>query len=232
MRPVGIAMSFSFSFRSAMQRPSIYFERCKGHTHKGHREKVLKVIISIQGVSGYFQGVFPYALSADFSEFGVVAAPYCAIPRDYLSDTPLLRAMGLLVSQHDQFGAVAPPPFLSLSPLESMRSGGPLSCKCPSLGRCPRSEGLRYWCRCSSALHLSTESSLLLQREEPFCVLVERWIHLSIGKAKGCSMQMLVQRERSMLVQNQTTFSASHVQAYWAHLDHVVYKKEVLEHKA
>ena len=35
-----------------------------------------------------------------------------------------------------------------------------------------------------------------------------------------------------MLVQNQTTFSASHVQAYWAHLDHVVYKNEVSEHKA
>ena len=32
---------------------------------------------------------------------------------------------------------------------------------------------------------------------------------------------------RNMLVQNQTTFSASHVQAYWAHLDHVVYKNEV-----
>ena len=45
-------------------------------------------------------------------------------------------------------------------------------------------------------------------------------------------MQMLVQRERSMLVQNQTTFSASHVQAYWAHLDHAVNKKEVSEHKA
>ena len=35
-----------------------------------------------------------------------------------------------------------------------------------------------------------------------------------------------------MLVQNQTTFSASHVQAYWAHLDHVVYKNEVSEHWA
>ena len=35
-----------------------------------------------------------------------------------------------------------------------------------------------------------------------------------------------------MLVQNQTTFSASHVQAYWAHLDHVVYKNEVFEHRA
>ena len=51
-------------------------------------------------------------------------APYCAIPRDYLSDTPLLRAMGFWVSQHGQLGAIPPPPFLSFSPLESMRSGG------------------------------------------------------------------------------------------------------------
>ena len=53
-----------------------------------------------------------------------LVAPYCAIPRDYLSDTPLLRAMGFLVSQHGQLGAIPPPPFLSVSPLESMRSGG------------------------------------------------------------------------------------------------------------
>ena len=32
--------------------------------------------------------------------------------------------MGFLVSQHDQFGAMPPLLFLSLSPLESMRSGG------------------------------------------------------------------------------------------------------------
>ena len=51
-------------------------------------------------------------------------APYCAIPRDYLSDTPLLRAMGFLVSQHGQLGAIPPTPFLSDSPFESMRSGG------------------------------------------------------------------------------------------------------------
>ena len=54
----------------------------------------------------------------------VLVAPYCAIPRDYLSDTPLLRAMGLLMSQHGQLGAIPPPAFLSISPLESMRSGG------------------------------------------------------------------------------------------------------------
>ena len=53
-----------------------------------------------------------------------LVAPYCAIPRDYLSDTPLLRAMGFLVSQHGQLRAIPPPPFLGVSPLESMRSRG------------------------------------------------------------------------------------------------------------
>ena len=55
---------------------------------------------------------------------GNLVAPYCAIPRDYLSDTLLLRAMGFLVSQHGQLDAIPPPPFLSISPLESMQSGG------------------------------------------------------------------------------------------------------------
>ena len=32
--------------------------------------------------------------------------------------------MGFLVSQHGQLGAIPPPPFLSVSPLENMRSGG------------------------------------------------------------------------------------------------------------
>ena len=58
------------------------------------------------------------------SRFPNLVAPYCAIPRDYLSDTPLLRAMGFLVSQHGQMGAIPPPPFLSASPLESMQTGG------------------------------------------------------------------------------------------------------------
>ena len=53
-----------------------------------------------------------------------LVAPYCAIPRDFLSDTPLLRSMGFLVSQHGQLSAIPPPPFLGVSPLESMRSGG------------------------------------------------------------------------------------------------------------
>ena len=42
-----------------------------------------------------------------------LVAPYCAIPRDYLSDTPLLPAMGFLVSQHGQLGAIPPAPFES-----------------------------------------------------------------------------------------------------------------------
>ena len=57
-----------------------------------------------------------------FSQTSLVA-PYCAIPRDYLSDTPLSR-YGVLVSHHGKLGAIPPPPFLSVSPLESMRSGG------------------------------------------------------------------------------------------------------------
>ena len=64
----------------------------------------------------------------------VLVAPYCAIPRDYLSDTPLLRAMGFLVSQHGQLGAIPPPPFLSVSPLESMRSRGAMPPPPPQKG--------------------------------------------------------------------------------------------------
>ena len=46
-----------------------------------------------------------------------LVAPYCALPRDYLSDTPLLRAMGFLVSQHGRLGAIPPPPFSKRFPL-------------------------------------------------------------------------------------------------------------------
>ena len=54
--------------------------------------------------------------------------PYCVIPRDYLSDSRFL------VSQHGQLGAIPPPPFLSVSPLESMRSGGAIPPSPPSKG--------------------------------------------------------------------------------------------------
>ena len=48
----------------------------------------------------------------------ILVAPYCAIPRDYLTDTPHIARYGV-------FGWVRhPPPFLSVSPLESMLSGG------------------------------------------------------------------------------------------------------------
>ena len=54
----------------------------------------------------------------------LLVALYRAMPRDYLSDTPLLRAMGFFGVSNGQLGAIPPPPFLSVSPLESMRSGG------------------------------------------------------------------------------------------------------------
>ena len=58
------------------------------------------------------------------ARFLPLVAPYCALPRDYLSDTPLFRSMRFLVSQNGQLGAILPPPCLTLSPVESMRSGG------------------------------------------------------------------------------------------------------------
>ena len=70
------------------------------------------------------RGRFRYFSTFFWTFIRALVAPYCAIPRDYLSDTPLLRAMGFLVSQHRQLSAIPPPPFLSISPLESMRSGG------------------------------------------------------------------------------------------------------------
>ena len=86
-------------------------------------------------------------------------APYCAIPRDYLSDTPLLRAMGFLMSQHGQLGAIPPLPFLSASPVESMRSGGAIPplrrgisailarypVKTRQMGAIPGGGGISHW---------------------------------------------------------------------------------------
>ena len=53
-----------------------------------------------------------------------LAAPIFAIPRDYLGNTPLLRAMGYFGVSTWPSGCDTPSPFLSVSPLESMRSGG------------------------------------------------------------------------------------------------------------
>ena len=70
-------------------------------------------------------GRFRYGLLEKSLVGTTLVAPYCAIPRDYLSDTPLLRAMGFLVSQRGQLGAIPPfPLFLRISPVESMQSGG------------------------------------------------------------------------------------------------------------
>ena len=67
-------------------------------------------------------------------------APYCAIPRDYLSDTPrgAIARYGVFGVSAWPIGCDTPSPFLSVSPLESMRSGGAIP---PSKGvsrRCLR----------------------------------------------------------------------------------------------
>ena len=54
---------------------------------------------------------------------------------------PLLRAMVFLVSQHGQVGAIPPPPFLSVSPLESMRSLGAIP---------PPTKGVSQRCLCDT----------------------------------------------------------------------------------
>ena len=61
-----------------------------------------------------------------------VAPRTCTLSGPVLRDTarlsqrypPSLRAMGFLGSEHGKLGAIPPPPFLSVFPLESMRSGG------------------------------------------------------------------------------------------------------------
>ena len=64
-------------------------------------------------------GMFKHLQGHDFAH---LVAPYCAIPPDYLSDTPLARTLwGFWVSQHGQLGAIPPPSCLSVAPLENIR---------------------------------------------------------------------------------------------------------------
>ena len=103
----------------------------------------------------------------------------------------------------------------------------------PALKRGPATVGSEVLMQEALLLHLSLAMPLLGSSPNPFfCAQqvldpLEHRQRLCIRKAWS-----LVQRDAScfMLVQNQTTFSASHVQAYWAHLDHAVYKNEVSEH--
>ena len=54
-----------------------------------------------------------------------LSGPVLCETRETISAIPPYCALwGFLVSQHGQLGAIPPPPFLSPSPLESMRSGG------------------------------------------------------------------------------------------------------------
>ena len=56
---------------------------------------------------------------------GTLVAPYCAIPRDYLSDTPLLRAMGFCGVSTWPIGCDTPSPFS-----ESFPCGGHAKWRC------------------------------------------------------------------------------------------------------
>ena len=56
----------------------------------------------------------PHQTSKASVYFGDLVAPYSAIPRDYLGDTPLLCAMGFSVSQH---GCDTPSSFSEHVPL-------------------------------------------------------------------------------------------------------------------
>ena len=76
----------------------------------------------------------PFPTKKDLGGWLALVAPFCARPRDYLSDTPLLRAMGFLVSQHGQLGAIPPPLSLSVSLVGSMRSGGAIPPPPPKRG--------------------------------------------------------------------------------------------------
>ena len=59
-------------------------QRCKGHTQKGHIEKVLNVMNFriFRVFSGYFQGIFRVFLCVcDLNYPGVVALLYCEVER-------------------------------------------------------------------------------------------------------------------------------------------------------
>ena len=55
--------------------------------------------------------IYPLSLMCPFN----LVAPYCALLWDYLSDNPLLRAMGLWVSQQGQIGCDTPCPSVRTS---------------------------------------------------------------------------------------------------------------------
>ena len=51
-------------------------------------------------------------------------APFARYRETISAIPPKSARYGFLVSEHGQLGAIPPPAFLSMSPLESMRSGG------------------------------------------------------------------------------------------------------------
>ena len=54
--------------------------RCKGHTHKGHREKVLKVV-TFRIFSGLCQGIFRVFFPMPF-----LGVPFWTVPKELVSN--------------------------------------------------------------------------------------------------------------------------------------------------
>ena len=77
---------FRGHFRGHLQG-MFHLERCKGHTHKGHREKVLNVMNFwiFQGVFGVFSGVFRYfpGVSGFFRVFSGCFRVFSGILREF-----------------------------------------------------------------------------------------------------------------------------------------------------
>ena len=69
---------------------------------------------TVRTVLGHYEGNERHLLS------GPVSRDIARLSQRY----PPIARYGVFVSQHGQLGAIPPPPFLSVSPLESMRSRG------------------------------------------------------------------------------------------------------------
>ena len=87
--------------------------------------------------------------------------------------------------------------------------------------------GLRHSSKCCCACYLPAALDNAIREQPCFSSLGKR-CRILIRKRLWEHRLFTCPMGRSSLVQNQTAFSASHVQAYWAHLGLTTYKKEVL----
>ena len=100
-------------------RVSLYLEGCKGHAHKGHREKVLKVMNfrDFQGVFSVFSGIFRVFFSMPFP--GLPFGPFQYTPLCFI----FLESQG-----------IGPTPLNSVSQPYEAESKEVLHSSCPLEG--------------------------------------------------------------------------------------------------